>query len=271
MSDTCLSLVILTEDGSKNARATIEVLVRKMLPLVVPGCRLHDRVAFLPSEPREEEAMRGNAWKTDGKSKNPIAHERRVRLLRYIARRLCQSDTFVIFHIDGDRPWADRQHSENVAKFDRIVLSSLPQVVDQGRASTNSTKRTRETEPKAPEPVLHLDRLLLLCPFRSIEAWLYQNIQQAIVLCRRHHGGRHVDALTAWEEKRADFDELDPPEDAVCLRKDHNLELASQGFPGEIARAVGKSFAESLSRMIQCDDLRLALERTRDAQLREQG
>lgn len=270
MSEPELSLVILTEDGSKDARATIEALVRKMLALVAPGCRLHDRVAFLPSEPREEEAMRGNVWKTDGKNKNPLAHERRVRLLRYIARRLCQEDTFVVFHVDGDRPWKERSESENLAKFDRIVLSTLPQVVERGRATTGHARRTREPEAGTAAPVLHLEHLLLLCPFRSIEAWLYQNVQRALVICRRHHGGRHVDALTAWEAKRADLDELDPPEKYVCLRKDHNLELASHGFPTELVRAVGKSFAESVSRMEQCAGLRAALERTRDGQPGEQ-
>ena len=78
-----------------------------------------------------------------------------------------------------------------------------------------------------------------------------------------------MDALAAWEEKRAELDELNPPEKAVCLRKDHNLELASHGFPSELARAVGKSFAESVSRMSQCTGLRLALERTLDIQAGE--
>lgn len=263
MSDPCLSLVILTEDTGKDARATVEALVRKMLGLVVPGCRVHDRVLFLPREPREEEAMRGNAWKTDGKSKNPVSHDQRVRLLRYIARRLCLADTFVVFHVDGDRPWADRRTSENVEKFDRLLVNALPQVVDRGRAVAGRARKARGSAASAEEgPRLRIENLLLLCPFRSIEAWLYQNLQRAVEICRRHHGARHVAALTAWEERRAMLDELDHPEEELCLKKEHNLELASHGFPAELARAVGKSFAESVGRMEACAELRAALERT---------
>ncbi len=262
MSNPCLSLVILTEDDGKDARATVEALVRKMLGLVVPGCRVHDRVAFLPREPREEEAMRGNAWKTDGKSKNPVLHEQRVRLLRYIARRLCLADTFVVFHIDGDRPWADRRTSENVEKFGRLLVNALPQVVDRGRAVADRARKARGSAASAEGPQLRIENLLLLCPFRSIEAWVYQNLQRAVEICRRHHGARHVAALTAWEERRALLDELDHPEKELCLKKEHNLELASSGFPAELTRVIGKSFAESVGRMEACVDLRAALERT---------
>ncbi len=263
MSEVDLSLVILTEDGSKDARPTIEALVRKMLALVVPGCRLHDRVTILPREPYEEEAMRGTGWKAE--SKDPRAHERRVRLLRYIARRLSQPNTFVIFHIDGDRPWKKRHESENVAKFDKLVVNMLPHVVERGRASRATTRRASGSETTPPEPTLNIDHLLLLCPFRSIEAWLYQNISRAVVICRRHHGGRHERELVAWESARAELDELERPEEKLCLKKDHNLELATQGFPAEVAFSAGKSFAESALRMQRCAGLRFALERTIDA------
>ncbi|XYH92300.1 hypothetical protein ACMHYB_31015 [Sorangium sp. So ce1128] len=82
--------------------------------------------------------MRGNVWKTDGK--NPREHDRRIRLLRYIARKLSMPDTFVVFHIDGDRPWAERDTSENIAKFDRRVLTQLPQVVERARANVSRAR-----------------------------------------------------------------------------------------------------------------------------------
>lgn len=262
MSEACLSIVILTEDSGKDARATVEALVRKMLGLVVPRSRLHDRVAFLPREPREEEAMRGNVWKTDGR--DPLSHERRVRLLRYIARRLCAADTFVIFHVDGDRPWAKRSTSENVAKFERLVVTALPHVVERGRATVRRARRSSgvSAEGDSAGPMLHIDRLLLLCPFRSIESWLYQNLDRAVQICRREHAGRHIEDLAGWSERRAELDELDPPEDHFCLRKDHNLELASRGFPADAVVLVGKSFARSVQRMRECADLEAALLRT---------
>jgi hypothetical protein len=257
--DAALSIVILTEDSGKDGRPTVEALARHMLGLVVPGFR-SDRVRVLPSEPREEEAMRGNVWKTDGE--NPVEHERRVRLLRYLARKLSLADTFVLFHIDGDRTWADRATSENRAKFERMVQVALPQVVDRGRANGPRAKGRAQASADPPPP-LHLDRLLLICPFRSIEAWLYQNVRAAIDVCRREHGASHVHALQEWEGRRHEIDELPAPEDVVCLKKKFNLELATRGFPAREVYEVKKSFAESVDRLMACSALARALEGTR--------
>ncbi|WP_434048622.1 MULTISPECIES: hypothetical protein [Sorangium] len=255
-----LSIVILTEDSGEDGRATVKALVGRMLDLVAPGYGRH-RVDFLPSEPREEEAMRGNVWKADGR--NPIERERRLRLLRYIARKLLLPDTFVIFHIDGDRPWAARATSENLAKFDRQVLTQLPHVVERGRVHSPRTRLRAKGGDEPPAPVLPSEHLVLVCPFRSIEAWLYQNVRRASEICRREHGGRHVGDIEAWEGKREELDELPAPDQAFCLKKAYNRELASHGFPVQIAYDVRKSFAESVDRMGRCGALRTALERTR--------
>ena len=262
--DAVLSIVILTEDDGMDGRATVEALARRMLHLVVPGLGSH-RVRFVPREAREEEAMRGSSWKDRGRNpegRTPEARERRVRLLRYIARRLSQPETFVLFHIDGDRTWDLRHTSENTAEFDRIVRVALPQVADRGRA--HGPRAKARAQPAAPSPPpMHLDRLLLLCPFRSIEAWLYQNLRAAIDICRREHRGVHVSALQAWEKQREQLDELPAPEKAVCLKKEFNLELAMSSFPAREAYEVKKSFAESVDRLLGCDALTRALERTR--------
>jgi hypothetical protein len=252
------SIAILTEDSGKDGRATVETLVRRMLHLVVPGFGSH-RVHFVPRDPREEEAMHGNVWKTDGK--NPQEHERRVRLLRYIARKLSLPDTFVLFHIDGDRTWGERHTSENTAKFERLVRNALPQVADRGRANGPRTKVRAQTN--ADPPPLHLEHLLLICPFRSIEAWLYQNLRAAIDICGHEHRGAHVIELQAWEGQRGEFDELPAPEEVVCLRKTSNLELGERGFPAREVYEVKKSFAESVDRLRACGALSRALELTR--------
>jgi hypothetical protein len=259
VNDAELSILLLTEDTGKDAGAVVEALVRKMLGLVVPGCRLHDKVRFLPSEPREEEAMRGSCWKAEG---TPAAHTQRVRLLAHIAGKLSEPDTFVVFHVDGDRPWKQRHASENAQKFERL-RGVLPGFAYRRRDSGRRGRKAERSEADGGSPLLRVENLLLLCPFRSIEAWLYQNLTRAVDICRRHHGGRHAGALAEWKTKRAELDELDRPEDELCLRKEHNLELASHGFPADVAREVGKSFAESVGRMEACAELRAALERTR--------
>ena len=255
--DCCLSIVILTEDSGQDGRPTVEALVRRMLDLVVPGYGSH-RVDYVPREPREEEAMRGNVWKTDGK--NPQEHERRVRLLRYIARKLSLADTFVLFHIDGDRTWSERHKSENTAKFERLVREALPRVADRGRA--NGRRGREQTQVSVPPP-LHVERLLLVCPFRSIEAWLYQNVCCAIDICRREHQGRHVAELEQWQDRRKELDELPAPEKTVCLAKAHNRELATREFPARDAYEVRKSFAETVDRLQRCAALSQTLARTR--------
>jgi hypothetical protein len=257
--DVGLSIVILTEDSGKDGRATVEALVRRMLHLVVPGFGSH-RVHFVPRDPREEEAMRGNVWKTDGK--NPQEHERRVRLLRYLVRKLSLPDTFVLFHIDGDRPWAERHTSENTAKFERLVQNALPQVADRGRA--HGPRAKAGAQESVDSPPLHLEHLLLICPFRSIEAWLYQNLQVAKDICGREHRGAHVNELQAWEGRRGELDELPAPEKVVCLGKAFNLELATRGFPAHEAETVKKSFAESVERLRGCGALSRALALTRE-------
>ena len=255
-----LSLVILTEDSGKDGRATVEALAKRMLHLVVPGYGSH-RVQIVPRDPREEEAMRGNVWKTDGR--NPQEYERRVRLLRYIVRQLSLADTFVLFHIDGDRPWSERHTSENVEKFERLLRARLPQVVDRGRANSAMTK-ARALADAEPLPTMRLEHLILICPFRSIEAWLYQNITVAVDICRREHLDAHSAELQAWEERREEIDELPAPEKSICLSKGFNLELATRGFPAQAAYDVKKSFAESVDRLSACEALRRALELTRN-------
>jgi hypothetical protein len=253
-----LSIVILTEDGGKDGRAIVEALARRMLDLVVPDFQSH-RIQFVPRDPPEEEAMRGNIWKTDGK--NPVEHARRVRLRRYIVRRLSLPNSFVLFHIDGDRPWSERLTSENAEKFQKFQ-ATLPQVADRGRAH-NPRSSARGTAHDEAMPEMHLENLILICPYRSIEAWLYQNVRVALDICSREHKGAHLARLQVWEEQRAELDELPAPEKALCLGKAFNLELATRGFPARVAYDVKKSFAESVDRLRGCDALVQALELTR--------
>jgi hypothetical protein len=253
-----LSIVILTEDSGKDGRATVEALARRMFDLVVPDFQSH-RIQFVPRDPPEEEAMRGNIWKTDGK--NPVEHARRVRLRRYIVRWLSLPNSFILFHIDGDRPWKERHTSENAEKFQKFRVT-LPQVADRGRAN-NPRPRVGGAAHNESAPELHLENLLLICPFRSIEAWLYQNVRVALDICSREHKGAHVAKLQEWEEQRAELDELPAPEKALCLGKVFNLELATRDFPARLADDVKKSFTDSVGRLRGCAALVEALELTR--------
>lgn len=257
-AETPVRIFVLTEDSSPDARATVEALVKKMLPLVVPNCRVHDRVAFLPTEAREQEAMHGEAWKSD----KQCHHDARVRLQRYIARRLCEKQTFVVFHADGDTPWQEREQSVNKHKFDAFVVK-IKQSAEAGQRSVRKSRRHSPQEPQ-PTPEPDLDRLIKFMPFYTLEAWLYQNLQGILDICRRQHDGEHVDAVREWENKRHEFDEIVKPADSFCVAKMHNLELASRTFPIQKAYDVQKSFFDSVELMKSCQKFVEALQATVD-------
>ena len=254
-ADSSLRFVVLSEDTSKDARATIEALVRKMLPLVEPNCRPYEHIGFVTTEPADHEGMHRDIWKgTDSRH-----YAARVRLQRYIARRLSQPNTFVLFHVDGDTLWENRAESDNKQKFDDFVIRVV-QSADAGQRNVQRSRRQTRTEPaKTPEP--DPQRLIPIIPFYTLEAWLYQNLQQAITICRRKHNGAHVDALREWEAQRAQLDEIVKPADHVCLNKEHNLELAAQGFPARVVYDLNKSFHDTVERLKNCGALCDALAR----------
>jgi hypothetical protein len=123
-----------------------------------------------------------------------------------------------------------------------------------GRAAT-----PQELEARAKQ---RMSRLKQVVPFYSIEAWLFQNTQEAIRLCQEHHGGRDAARFQQWEQDRAALDEVLKPKAEVCLGAKHNLELASNGFPAREARAAGKSFAAIIQALCQDAELCEALRRT---------
>lgn len=196
--------------------------------------------------------MRGNTWKSADD------RDRQVRLLRYIARRLSQPATFVLFHIDGDRPWSQHEDCENIRKFHRLILDRLPQVAVAGRAHTAAL---RDTSPVAP-PQPKLAHLLLLCPFYSIEAWLYQNFPAATALCQDAHGYAHRQCWEAWHAQPAVIEELSQPKLVCCLAAKYNLVLASRQFPAEQLYYRDQSFTKSVNRLMNCEALCAALAQT---------
>ncbi len=253
-------IVVLTEDTSKDARATIEALVRKMLPLVVPNSRVHDLVAFLSTDQPDHAGMHRCIWK----GSDPRDHAARVRLYKYIARRLCEVQTFVLFHVDGDTPWENRAQSENVQYLEKFVIL-IEQAAGVGQSNVQRSRRSALVD-TITTPKLDFDRFIPVVPFYTLEAWLYQNLERLIDICSREHDGGHVESLRSWESARMEIDEIIKPSEHFCVKKNtHNLELASQGFPAQKAYDVRKSFFDSVERMRKCQKLVDALAATVDA------
>ena len=245
----CLSMLVLTEDRAEDSHRTLVALIKRMLLLVDPSCGTH-RVRFEPSNAGAQVAMHGNLWKSTDERNRP----KRVILGRAIAEKLMEGGEcpgFALFHFDGDRAWSDRASCENVPKFEAFTRRYVEPLV-----SAILKKNGLEHEAAA-----RMSRLRRLTPFYSIEAWLYQNTNEARRLCAVACG-KHVNMIDEWEAKRGALDEISKPKDLLCFKDRCNCELASHGFPHEEVFSAGKSYAETVMGLIECADLCAAIVRT---------
>ncbi len=256
-----LSVLLLTEDSGTDAFATLQKLARELLKQVDEYVQTQpEKIAFEPLRSKEAlQALHGNIWKSDKKRD----HGRQVELVRTIATQLLLENGWAFFHFDGDRSWADRGSSENVAKFRARVWERVRLLIqmklDEQEKQAGRVPVAKALEARATQ---RMSRLKQVVPFYSIEAWLFQNTQEAIRLCELHYEGLDVERFQQWMLDRGSLDEVVKPKAVVCLGSKHNLELASQGFPTREARAAGKSFDAVVQELVQDAELREALRRT---------
>ena len=168
----CLSILVWSEDGAAASHTVIEHLARKMLTLVEPSCH-RDRVEFEPLNDAAARALKGAGWKgASGRDRQKV-----VDLRRAIAGKLVEGlgdvPGFVFFHVDGDRAWRFRAESDTRAKLAELAAAIEPLV----RAALE--KKGRAAELRAV-----MSRFGALVPFHSIEAWLFQNTDEATRICR---------------------------------------------------------------------------------------
>ncbi|WNG54189.1 hypothetical protein F0U59_04835 [Archangium gephyra] len=254
-SATCLSVLVLTEDSGTKAFETLRSLAKELLKQVDEYVQTH-KISFEPV--RNElalQALHANVWKST-KAKD---RQKRVELIRTIATQVMLEDGWVLFHFDGDRAWASRASSENVEKFQTLVWESVRGLVASKLAELRDGSTPQSIEAQADA---RMGRLKTVVPFYCIEAWLFQNIWEAIRLCQERYGGRDVEQFQAWARDRTSLDEVLKPKEAVCLGAAHNLDLASTGFPAREVRAAGRSFSAVVDALSQDAELREALART---------
>jgi hypothetical protein len=215
------TFVVLTEDGAKDARAVIVALLRRTLTQVVaPGCDTRSRVAFSAQDAAGVERIRpllvGANWK--GRSIDLR------NLIQFIATELI-SGRVVLHHIDGDRPWS-KAPGENAEKYEERVRRAVRRCLRE---------RLSEADTEA-----HLARLVLWMPYYSVEAWLYQNLDEVERIAQ---GDAELMSLVAqWRARPAQLEEALKPKDLhPRLGSRHNLWLAEQGWPA--ARVFGLSLS----------------------------
>ncbi len=268
--ETRVTIRLLTEDSGKQGLPTLEALTRHILAFV-SGQPIPDHVAFEPPEDQAaREAIRGNQWKSRK------ADRARRMLVREIAGTLLQDRGFVIFHVDADCTWkrGQKETPETIRQFNRMVLRAVERAVgdavsDRGRSgrkrarrrpTSGGTKVGPAADP-APEDVdavsrKAMRRLILFVPHWCMEAWLYQNTEEAARICREKDQGRHVAVFERWADNRGALDEMVRPKQksGTCLGDRYNERLARQGFPVQEANAVGKSFARAVDAVRRCMD-----------------
>jgi hypothetical protein len=236
------SVLYLSEDSGKYGDLTVRALSEHIFRVLVPNCRL-DLVRF---EPEDQERLRGlvrgNLWKSTR------AEDRRVRvdLISRIATKIAEKRPgFVIFHIDGDRPWANQDDSENRLKAMLLLMKPVLKLIKKRNKPYNGT------------------HLIFMMPFYSIEAWLYQNDRRAIEILHEKYAGSHVAIFEEWASDRTLLDEVVKPKEGTPLRDGHNLELAGEAFPAGEIFVAGKSFSACVERFRRCDGLLTALKESR--------
>lgn len=241
-----LRILILTEDGAKDAHETLVVLVKKMLLLVDPRCQTH-RVSLGPPEKADELIARANMWR----STNPKDRPKVASLVRTIATKVAEERGMVLFHIDGDCAWSQRSASLNPRQFEKCIVNKVRALLVSKRSDWTPDEIDRR-----------MSRLCLLTPYYSIEAWVYQNTRHAIRLCQEHYKGADVERFTEWQDRRELVDEVEQIKEAVCLKSMHNLELARSAFPHRDAYQAGTSFAAAVDALRACPGLQEDLART---------
>lgn len=262
------SFLLLTEDTGGQSFPVLRVLVQKVLRLIDASINT-ERIELEPLRGKEELlAMGANRWKAHDK------FQREQALLRTRVANELKMGHFVVFHVDGDCLWSEYLAAKNKDDFSTIqgkqafeerIRFAVGRLLS-GEGDNQQRAQARKGAQAQPQPPVDveecLSRLFLWMPCYSIEAWLYQSIDLALELCKRHYKGRDVDRFDTWKDQRAQLEELRKPKDTICLTDEHNLELAER-FPAPIVEALRCSFHEAISPMRNHPGLVTSLEQAR--------
>lgn len=232
--DTC-SVVLFSEDSSKDAIPTVRALFLELLRLAVDGHVDTRRIRFLPPDDlAAEKASKSSYWKGRRNSAE------RVKLIREIATRLMQG-SFVVFHLDADMGWRQFSASGGALPEEMRLRDQVRLTLERGRGELSIDEA--------------IGGLIFLIPCHEIEAWTYQNTREAAEICRAEHGGRCLRVFGGWSECRTLIDEIEDLHDRVCLGKRHNLRLAMNRYPSRDVMYAGTSFANAVAKVRGCSRL----------------
>jgi hypothetical protein len=252
-----LSVLLLTEDGDDRALRT---LMTKVLGRLVPGAvTREDARAWEPVSPEARAVAQANGWK------NPRRRDL-VSFRQYIASKLLREHGFVFFHVDGDRSYREHVESphrtENAQKLESMIRKPVRIILE----GPPPQRRPRTTPAVLLDPAAierRLGKLILVMPCYSLEAWLFQNTEEAARHCPGAPVCRHgcADKLAVWSRDRSLLDEVHQPKGELCFGAKHNAELASAGYPLDAVLGAEKSLYATSKALERCPELLAALER----------
>lgn len=250
-----LRILVLSEDSSDHAHEVVVALARSMLKIVDPAVQTQrERLRFDEERGDARRAVRANLWRSTAEADQPFIRA----LLRAIVRQLLIVDDegrrsgFVFLHYDGDETYSNQERSDARRHFDDLRLKVEQQVRAAGIMDEGALRRT-------------MSGFIAMTPFYCIEAWTYQHTEAAGKICA-HHCGKHLGLFEVWKKDRGALDEIgklwDPEELDCCLGKENNVALVGPGYPAGDVWLAGKSFYDTVDRMVECPDLVEMLART---------
>jgi hypothetical protein len=234
-----LSFLVLTEDTGKNADEVPRRFLAMLLNQVSPGrITSNDQRSWEPATPEAREVAGFNAWTSPRRDL--------VIFRQHIATRLSREHGFVIWHIDGDVPYTNSEEFDKGSKFEQRIRQPVRALLEW------KLKLSSE------EANWLLEKLLLLVPYYSIEAWCFQHTELAATYCKCRKDCHAK--LASWAADRGQLDEIQQPKQELCFQSKYNAELAGPGYPLQAVLATEKSLHDALKTLRDCEPLVAALE-----------
>jgi hypothetical protein len=239
-----LVCALYSEDRADASRSfgTLEQIVRGMLRLVEE----HAKTNHIDFKPVARD-IPGTYWKVTSKSTDVGAQQKRRDLLRAVATEL-RLGCVMFFHVDGDRPWAEREQAPvrgDLERFRRDLRSVA------AHAQLGSLD----------ESMLD-DVFIAVVPFYSIESWIYACTEQ---LCTRTSDAKELELIAEWAAELGKLDEvryIKDANDALPSIKDQcNHELARH-IPAAKLYAAGKSYTDTVERVRKSSRIQAGLAET---------
>jgi hypothetical protein len=259
-----IAVLLLTEDSAKDAPQVLEKLVRAALKLVVarPGPA---EILFTPPPEQAAWWMHGNLWRSEGNLPKAQVGQRNRHLrdlTQSIATHLLLRERLgvVCFHYDGDAAWSGRPTSPTTLQFARIIRTRVRDLLTNP-ASGQASLHGRQPVPglRGTELGAACDRLVEVVPYYSIEAWLYQNLDEADRIAATPPESISLqEQLASWRADRHQIERVLQIKKNCGLHDRHNLALATN-WTARMALPHGRSFRWFLWDLARSRELRLAL------------